>query len=64
MQIYAQTSPYSTGVERIDRVSIVHSFGVRWKFKPDFLIQISADEDSFTFSTTDIGFNIQGEYRF
>lgn len=64
MQFYFQTSPYDTGIDRIDHVSILHSFGVRWKWTDSFLIQFSADEDTFTYATCDITFHLQAEYRF
>lgn len=63
-QFYIQTSPYKTGVKRIDNPSIVHSFGVRWHVKKDFLLQITADEDTFTYAMADIAFLIQGELKF
>lgn len=64
MQFHCQTSPYSTGIERIDSVSVLHSFGVRWQWTDSFLLQLSADEDTFTYATVDIAFLLQGEYRF
>lgn len=64
MQLYQQTSPYSMGVDRIDTVSTIHSFGVRWQPVRNFVIQFSADEDTFTYTGTDISFNLQTEYRF
>ncbi|OHD12721.1 MAG: hypothetical protein A2Y41_09025 [Spirochaetes bacterium GWB1_36_13] len=63
MQFYFQTSPYKTGIKRLDNPSSVHSFGIRWQWD-DFLIQLSGDEDSFTYAAPDISFNIQTEFRF
>ena len=63
-QFYIQTSPYKIGVKRIDNPSVVHSFGVRWQVKKDFLLQITADEDTFTYAMADIAFLVQGEIRF
>ncbi|PKL15326.1 MAG: hypothetical protein CVV50_00470, partial [Spirochaetae bacterium HGW-Spirochaetae-6] len=64
MQFYFQTSPYATGISRVDRLSSVHSFGVRWLIDDDYVFQFSADEDTFTYSTTDIAFAFQLEYGF
>lgn len=64
MQFYFQSSPYETGISRVDRVSSVHSFGVRWLVSDAYIFQFSADEDTFTYSTTDIAFAFQLEYGF
>lgn len=63
-QFYVQSSPYNSGVTRIDRVSLVHSLGLKWFISSTYLLQFSADEDTFTYSTTDIAFKLQMEAKF
>ncbi|HOJ49783.1 MAG TPA: DUF3187 family protein [Spirochaetota bacterium] len=61
--LYIQTSPYKTGIKRIDRISIINSYGFRFNISKNTILQFNIDEDSFTFAGTDISFNISMEIK-
>jgi hypothetical protein len=63
-QLTGQTSPYNTGIERIDSVSLLASFGLRTLLYDNLILQFNLDEDVFTFSSVDIAFQLKLEWLF
>ncbi len=64
IQFYVHSSLYDTGIERIDYVTVINSYSVRWIMNEQTIFQFSIDEDSITYATTDIAFSFKGEYSF
>ena len=64
VQFYCNTSPYRTGVERMDNITVLNSWAVRWQPSESLIIQFSFDEDTFTYVTADIAFSLRCGYIF
>ncbi len=64
VQFYCNTSPYSTGIVRMDNISVINSWAIRWQPVKKYIIQFSVDEDTFTYVTTDIAFSLRCGYVF
>jgi hypothetical protein len=62
IQFYFSTSPYVTGVERIDNITVLNSYAIRWRASGNMICQFSFDEDTFTYATTDISFSLRCAY--
>jgi hypothetical protein len=63
-QFYVHNSLYKTGIERIDYVTLINSYSVRWQMNEQTTFQFSIDEDAITYATADISFSFKGEYSF
>jgi len=59
VQFYCSTSPYVTGVRRIDTITVLNSYAVRWRAGENMIFQFSVDEDSFTYAAADITFSLR-----
>lgn len=64
VQFYCNTSPYVTGVTRIDNITVLNSYAIRWQPWENMIFQFSFDEDTFTYVTTDIAFSLRCMYIF
>ena len=64
IQFYCHSSLYNTGIEKIDYVTIINSYSVRWQMNEQIVLQFSIEEDPITYATADIAFSFKGEYSF
>ena len=64
IQFYLHSSLYETEIEKIDNLTIINSYSVRWKLNDRFILQFCTDEDTFTYAGVDIAFSLRGEYSF
>ncbi len=64
VQFYCISSPYNTGVKRIDTFTVINTFALRWRAMEGMVMQFSFDEDSFTYASADITLSIRCSYLF
>jgi len=64
IQFYCHSSLYKTGIEKIDYVTIINSYSMRWQMNEQTVLQFSIEEDPITYATADIAFSFKGEYSF
>jgi hypothetical protein len=64
VQFYCHSSMYDTEIEKIDYVTIINSYTVRWQADDHLILQFCFDEDSFTYAAADIAFSLRSEYTF
>jgi len=64
IQFYLHNSIYETEIEKIDYVTIINSYSVRWQMNKQLLLQFSFDEDPITYASADIAFSLRCEYSF
>jgi len=63
-QIYIHSSIYNTGVKRLDLPTVCNTYAFRWRYCKSSVLQFDITEDTFTYATADICFNIKNETRF
>jgi len=64
IQFYCHSSLYETEIEKIDYVTIINSYSVRWQMSEQFVLQFCFDEDPVTYAGSDIAFSLRCEYTF
>lgn len=64
IQFYLHNSLYETDIEKVDYVTIINSYSVRWRTSEQMLLQFSFDEDPVTYAGADIAFSLRCEYTF
>ncbi len=64
IQFYVHSSLYNTGIAKIDRVTIINSYSVRWQMDEQTVLQFSIDEDPITYAGADVAFSFKMEYSF
>lgn len=63
-QFYIHSSIYDTGVKRLDLPTVCNTYAFRWRYCESSVLQFDITEDTFTYATADICFNIKNETRF
>jgi len=63
-QFYIHSSIYDTGVKRLDLPTVCNTYAFRWRYCKSSVLQFDITEDTFTYATADICFNIKNETRF
>jgi len=64
IQFYVHSSIYKTGIAKIDQVTIINSYSVRWQMDDQTVLQFSLDEDPITYAGADVAFSFKIEYSF
>lgn len=64
IQFYIHNSLYETEIDKIDYVTIINSYTLRWRMNEQLLLQFSFDEDPITYASADIAFSLRCEYTF
>jgi len=64
VQLYGHSSLYKTGIEKIDYMTIINSYSLRWQTNDQMVIQFSIDEDLITYATADINLSLRCGYTF